>query len=99
MPATTDDAAAQPVRLLYLAGIGRSGSTLLERLLGEVPGVCSLGEVTHLWRRGVLRNERCGCGTPFLDCPFWRKVGESAFGGWRSADASGSPTSPPGWTT
>ena len=79
-PSTTVD-------VLYIAGIGRSGSTLVERLLGEVPGVCSLGEVAHLWRRGVLRNELCGCGTPFHDCPFWTAVGRAAFGGWSGVDA------------
>jgi hypothetical protein len=66
--------------------MGRSGSTLLERLLGELPGVCPAGEVVHLWRRGVANSERCGCGEPFLDCPFWRQVGATAFGGWNQVD-------------
>ncbi|MEV0591697.1 sulfotransferase family protein [Nonomuraea cavernae] len=69
-------------RVVFLGGLGRSGSTLLERLLGELPGVAPLGEVAHLWARGVLAGEPCGCGEPFPDCPFWRKVGERAFGGW-----------------
>ena len=34
-----------PLRVLYLGGMGRSGSTLLERMLGEVPGACSLGDL------------------------------------------------------
>ncbi|WP_308250773.1 sulfotransferase [Nonomuraea rhizosphaerae] len=69
-------------RVIYLAGLGRSGTTLLERLLGELPGVAPLGEVVHLWARGVLAGEPCGCGEPFPQCPFWREVGDSAFGGW-----------------
>jgi len=68
--------------LLYLGGLGRSGSTIIERLLGQLPGVCSVGEVVHLWRRGIGDAERCGCGEPFPDCPFWSKVGLAAFGGW-----------------
>jgi len=40
----------------------------------------------HLWQRGVLAGERCGCGAPFHDCPFWRRVGAIAFGGWHNAD-------------
>ena len=34
-----------PVRVIYLGGLGRSGTTLLERLLGEIPGVCASGEL------------------------------------------------------
>jgi hypothetical protein len=76
-----------PVPLLYVGGIGRSGSTLLERMLGEVPGVCSLGEVVHLWERGLRNDERCGCGKAFSACPFWREVGQRAFGGWANVSA------------
>ncbi|MGI5273472.1 sulfotransferase [Nonomuraea sp. CA-218870] len=72
-------------RVIFLGGLGRSGTTLLERLLGELPGVAPLGEVVHLWERGVLAGEPCGCGRAFPDCPFWREVGERAFGGWTPA--------------
>lgn len=83
-PGTASGAVQRPLRVLYLAGIGRSGSTLLERILGEVPGICSLGEVVFLWERGVRDDERCGCGQPFSACPFWQEVGERAFGGWQN---------------
>ncbi len=74
------------IRVIYLAGLGRSGSTLAERLLGELPGVCVAGELVHLWQRGLVENERCGCGTPFADCPFWSQVGGAAFGDWSRVD-------------
>lgn len=74
-------------RLVFVGGMGRSGSTLVERLLGELPGFCSVGEVVHLWRRGLVENERCGCGRPFSDCGFWTDVGKEAFGGWDRLDA------------
>ncbi|HZN76360.1 MAG TPA: sulfotransferase [Micromonosporaceae bacterium] len=74
------------MRILFLGGLGRSGTTLVERVLGELPGVCALGEVVHLWRRDVRDDERCGCGVRFSRCEFWTAVGETAFGGWRHVD-------------
>lgn len=73
-------------RVLFVAGSGRSGSTLLERTLATVPGVAAIGESVHLWERGVRDNELCGCGQPFGRCPFWQQVGEAAFGGWARVD-------------
>jgi Sulfotransferase family len=75
-------------RVLYLGGLGRSGTTLVERLLGELPGVCALGEVVHLWQRDVRDDERCGCGARFSGCTFWKRVGERAFGGWANVDVA-----------
>jgi hypothetical protein len=72
---------ARPV-VLYLGGLGRSGTTVLERVVGELPDACSVGELVHLWQRGVLDDETCGCGRPFSGCPFWTEVGQRAFGGW-----------------
>ena len=74
--------------MLYLGGLGRSGTTVLERVLGELPGTCSVGELVHLWQRGVLDDETCGCGEPFSRCPFWTEVGRRAFGGWDRAQAA-----------
>lgn len=74
-------ALARP-RVLYLGALGRSGTTVLERVTGELPGVCSVGELVHLWRRGVLDDETCGCGSSFGSCPFWSEVGRAGFGGW-----------------
>lgn len=81
---STDNSA--PVRVLYLGGLGRSGTTLIDRLVGELPRVVSLGEVVHLWERGIAAGESCGCGEPFRECPFWSEVGEIAFGGWDAVD-------------
>ncbi|MFL6128116.1 MAG: sulfotransferase [Mycobacteriales bacterium] len=76
------------VRVLFLAGMGRSGTTLIERVLAAAPGAVGLGELTHVWKRGLLQNERCGCGLPFSECPFWQRVGVDAFGGWGSVDVA-----------
>jgi hypothetical protein len=71
--------------VLFLGGLGRSGTTVLERALGELPGTCAVGELVHLWQRGVLEDETCGCGEPFSRCAFWTEVGARAFGGWTPA--------------
>jgi UDP-N-acetylglucosamine transferase subunit ALG13 len=73
-------------RVLFIAGWGRSGSTLLDRMLGQVPGVFSAGELRDIWQRGVREDRLCGCGQPFHECSVWRKVGEVAFGGWDALD-------------
>jgi UDP-N-acetylglucosamine transferase subunit ALG13 len=75
-------------RVLYIGGWGRSGSTLLDRLLGQANGSFSVGEMRDLWLRGVLENRRCGCGEPFDRCPFWTEVGREAFGGWSPEHAT-----------
>jgi hypothetical protein len=58
------------LRLLLIGGIGRSGSTLLDRMLGQLAGISSVGELVHVWRRGLAENNRRGCGARFGDCPF-----------------------------
>ena len=66
--------------VLFVGGYGRSGSTLLDRMLGTLaPDVASAGEVRHLWQEGFVENRRCGCGEPFLSCPFWTAVVRDAF--------------------
>jgi len=73
-------------KVLFIGGLGRSGSTLIERLLNELPQMFSVGESTHLWERGLVDQQLCGCGEPFLSCPHWAEVGERAFGGWSNVD-------------
>jgi hypothetical protein len=70
----------------FIGGFGRSGSTMVERVLAQLPSVCALGEVVHLWERGVRLDERCSCGEHFSSCPFWLQVGDAAFGGWDRVD-------------
>jgi hypothetical protein len=69
------------VTVLYIAAHSRSGSTLLDRMLGQIEGFVSLGEVRHLWQRGLVEGQRCGCGVPFGNCPFWGAVLPAAVGG------------------
>jgi hypothetical protein len=77
-----------PVRVLYVGGGGRSGSTLLDLLLGQLPGFFSAGEVREIWRALYLEDRHCGCGTPLRECSFWRAVGAEAFGGWQRLNSN-----------
>ena len=72
--------------VLYVGGFGRSGSTLLAYLLGQLDGYVVAGELKFVWQKGVKDNELCGCGETFAACPFWREVGQTAFGGWDAVD-------------
>ena len=73
-------------KVLFIAGYSRSGSTLLDCLLGQLPGFFSTGEFAYIWTHGLVENRLCGCGARFLECPFWSKVGDEAFGGWDGVD-------------
>lgn len=68
--------------IVYIAGSGRSGSTLLERTLGALPGYANVGELLDLPRRVAPGDELCGCGAAFSQCLFWSAVGESLPRGW-----------------
>jgi SAM-dependent methyltransferase len=78
---------ASAVSVVFIGGYARTGSTLLDRLLGQIQGFESFGEVRHVWDRGFLGNQLCGCGAPFRDCPFWREVVDVAFGGFERVNA------------
>jgi len=79
-------AGAAAGKVLFIGGYSRSGSTLLDCMLGQLPGVFSTGELAYIWSHGLSENRLCGCGARFLDCSFWNRVGETAFGGWEQVD-------------
>lgn len=70
------------IPVLFIGSVPRSGSTIVSDLLNENPHMVNIGELVHLWERGVIENNLCGCGDSFSDCLFWSKVGDVAFGGW-----------------
>ncbi|MDZ7290463.1 MAG: sulfotransferase [candidate division KSB1 bacterium] len=63
----------EKIDLIYIVGCGRSGSTLLDLVLGSHPAIISIGEV---WYHGrwQANNFTCTCGAPFDTCEFWRAV-------------------------
>ncbi len=72
--------------VLYIAGTGRSGSTLLASVLGSADGVFNAGELRFTWERGLADGALCGCHRPVKECPVWTSVFGHAFGGFDSVD-------------
>lgn len=71
---------APSYRVVYIAGTGRSGSTLVAQALALRSGAAHVGEVRYLWQRGVAENHLCECGQPFDRCDFWTEVLAKAYG-------------------
>jgi hypothetical protein len=61
------------VRVLYVVGSGRSGTTLLDNVLGTLPGYFSTGELQLIWV-ALRQGSGCGCGLPVAECEVWSKV-------------------------
>jgi hypothetical protein len=80
---------SETIRVLCVAATGQSGSTILARMLGELPGFVAVGEVGRIWDKGLEEDIVCSCGEPFSACAFWREVGGRAFGGWHEVDGPG----------
>jgi len=66
--------ALAPLRIVYIVGAGRSGSTVLDTVLGNHPQAVSVGELSNLHRSAWVNNEFCACGEPANDCGFWNEV-------------------------
>jgi len=73
---------------LYVAGEGRSGSTILGQILNQLPDFTFVGEIRHLFYDLYIADylNPCGCGRLFRDCEFWRKVVGDAFGSFENID-------------
>ncbi len=63
------------INLIYIASIGRSGSTLLESMLGAHTQVQTMGEL-HIWPHEISQGgvRPCSCGQYVEQCPFWSEV-------------------------
>ena len=81
---------APPPRLsvVFIGGLGRSGSTLLDRLIGQQPDCVAVGELGLIWRSGLAEDRLCGCGTPLRRCAVWQSVARVAFGGFDALPAA-----------
>ena len=68
-------------KILLIAGIGHSGSTILDMALGCHPAVVGLGEVSKVLRTplealrgGRYEHSLCSCGSKARECEFWRPL-------------------------
>ncbi|MFN2557282.1 MAG: sulfotransferase [Nitriliruptorales bacterium] len=78
------------VKVIYILGYARGGSTILGNILGEQDGFFHAGELCYLWSRGNRgeRSRRCGCGLRVPDCPVWSPVLSSLLSGPNDALAA-----------
>lgn len=77
---TKDDllkAYEEPLRVVYIAGVGRSGSTVLDSVLGNHPLIQSVGELSRLASDAWMQDFYCSCGKRSSECPFWVAVYET----------------------
>ena len=75
------------LKVLYVMGVGRSGSTVLGQVLNGIEGFFLVGELYYLWDRGLIENRLCSCGVLFKSCPVWGEVLRRSFGGAKEVDA------------
>lgn len=67
----------ESLRVVYIAGVGRSGSTVLDSVLGNHPLIRSVGELSRLSSDAWIHNFYCSCSQRAEDCPFWSAVHQS----------------------
>ncbi len=64
-------------KIIYIAGLGHSGSTILDMSLGTLPGVIGLGELKTLMddhTREKHYTSICSCGKKATECMIWKEV-------------------------
>lgn len=75
------------LKVVFISGFWRSGTTLLARAIGELPGVFDAGELRLIWQYSFVGNGLCGCGQPFRRCAVWQEIVRHAFTGKDLIDA------------
>jgi hypothetical protein len=61
------------IKIIYLLGAGRSGTTLLGTILNSHSKICTIGEM-HQFPDYLLNNKACSCGDKLTQCEFWRTI-------------------------
>ena len=63
-----------PLKVIYVMGVGHSGSTLLDICLGSHAESVSVGELFYLPSKGWFGKQTCACGKRGNECAFWLDV-------------------------
>lgn len=61
-------------KVIYIAAHSRSGSTIVDRVLGQVHGGFTVGELRNIWQRSFIENQLCGCHSKFTECDVWKEI-------------------------
>ncbi len=77
IPLSTREAGVPPV--IMIVGTGRSGTTLVEKVLGSFEYAVSVGEASYIWERGLILDNLCSDGVPFRAHPRWGSILSRAF--------------------
>jgi len=63
------------IPIIYIIGAGRSGSTLLDLIMGSHSQITGVGELSNwFFRKKEQSRMTCTCGKNILNCDFWQKV-------------------------
>lgn len=65
---------SQKIKVIYILGSSRSGSTIIDTILGNHESIESVGELMNalfVWNNNI---EFCACGKKVQQCNFWKMV-------------------------
>ena len=71
----------EKLKIILIAGSGRSGSTVLDNILGQTEGFFSGGELGNLWDFVEPAERVCACGARLRECETWNGILRRLFGG------------------
>lgn len=61
-------------KIIYIAGYSRSGSTILDILLGSHTNIFGTGELVYLFEDWLTGTRTCTCGEIYKNCSFWKDL-------------------------
>jgi len=65
--------------VIYISGYGRSGSTLLDIILGSHPSIMGTGELANLFELYYNAGSYCSCGKTYNECEVWSEIINKAY--------------------